>query len=75
MYIIQYSVLVFFEVNQASKRQVSRYILDLAFQVVNDLCIFSTGQVSLGAVCAFSGRKWKFWWAIGRYFNGRPPGE
>ena len=30
--------------------------------------------------CAFSGRPlarsdWKCWWAIGKHFNGRPPGE
>ena len=32
------------------------------------------------AGCAFSGRPlawgdWKCWWAIGKNFNGRPPGE
>ena len=32
------------------------------------------------AGCPFSGRPltrddWKYWWPIGRHFNGRPPGE
>ena len=41
---------------------------------------FDQSQDNFSARYAFSDRPlacgdWKFWWAIGMHFNGRPPGD